>query len=411
MDDPGVTMRDKFSWYFFDHDDYEAAWNEGILTVDANVILDLYRYNQSTREALLTALESFKGRLWISNQTANEFIKNRRLVITETRNDFDKAKKPLVDLEKALSAAIHEIRSCRVIPRELSDSLDTKVREACKSIRDAIDQERDKAPDFEQEDEVVRRLEAALGDSIGKEPDNLKELLEEAERRKDEKIPPGYMDDGKDGTGFAGDFLMWREILSYGKESGRSMILVTSETKEDWWEKKSGRTLNPRLELLKEAYQETGNKILIYHTDRFLMLHQERTGGQSDETVLEEIREYSLAREPAVSVKQEVDSSDNTSNAGRLLISIARPVKNFTGTGRLEPNLLSPPDVTARLTEGPSGAPMVRIRANTGTTFNFNIHVHSNEQGKLLPVGDYLLEYQASCGEYGQDASDEAASE
>lgn len=44
-------MRDKFPWYFFEKDDYEAAWSDGILTVDANVILDLYRYNQSTREA------------------------------------------------------------------------------------------------------------------------------------------------------------------------------------------------------------------------------------------------------------------------------------------------------------------------------------------------------------------------
>ena len=47
----GVMMRDKFPWYFFEKDDYEAAWSDGILTVDANVILDLYRYNQSTREA------------------------------------------------------------------------------------------------------------------------------------------------------------------------------------------------------------------------------------------------------------------------------------------------------------------------------------------------------------------------
>lgn len=411
MNDPGVTMRDKFCWYFFDHGDYETAWNEGILTVDANVILDLYRYNQSTREALLSALESFKGRLWISNQTANEFIKNRRVVITETRNDFDKAKKPLDDLEKALSAAVDAIRACRVIPRELSDSLDGKVREACQSLRDGIDSERTKAPDYDQDDEIVLRLEVALEDGIGKQPDNLEELIKEAERRKNEKIPPGYMDEGKDGTGFAGDFLMWKEILSHGKESDRSMILVTSETKEDWWEKKSGRTLNPRLELLREAYQETGKKILIYHTDQFLKLHQERTGGKSDETVLEEIREYSLAREPAVSVKQEVDNSDNTTNAGRLLISISRPVKNFTGTGRLEPNFLSSPDVSARLVESPSGAPSVRIRANTGTTFNFNVHVHSNEQGKLLPVGDYLLEYQASYGEFGQSVSDEIGPE
>lgn len=404
-------MRDKFSWYFFGDADYEAAWNEGILTVDANVILDLYRYNQSTREALLAALESFKGRLWISNQTANEFIKNRRVVITETRNEFDKAKKPLEDLEKALTIAVDAIRSCRVIPRELSASLDETVREACQSLRDGIDEERAKAPDYDHEDEIVRRLEAALDGGIGEQPGDLEDLLKEAERRKNEKIPPGYMDNGKDGVGFAGDFLMWSEILAHGKESGLPMMLVTSETKEDWWEKKSGKTLNPRLELLQEAFLKTGRKILIYHTDQFLKLHQERAGEKSDENVLEEIREYSLAREPAVYVKQEVDASENKSNNGRLRISIARPVRNFTGTGRLEPNFLSPPDVIARLIESPAEAPAVRIRANTGTTFNFNVHVHSDEQGKTLPVGDYLLEYEASCGENSQSGGEEPVAE
>ena len=38
-------MRDKFPWYFFSKDDYDAAWDSGILTVDTNVILDLYRYD------------------------------------------------------------------------------------------------------------------------------------------------------------------------------------------------------------------------------------------------------------------------------------------------------------------------------------------------------------------------------
>lgn len=400
-------MRDKFPWYFFEKGDYEAAWNDGILTVDANVILDLYRYNQSTREALLAALESFKGRFWISNQTAKEFIKNRRVVINDSRNDFDKAKKPIDDLEKTLSTTVESIKACRVIPKELSASLEEKVRDACRTIRGGIDEERTKVPDYDKEDEIVRRLEVALAGCIGAEPDDLADVIKEAEKRKNDKIPPGYMDDGKDGVGFAGDFLMWSQILSHGKEKGSQIILVTSETKEDWWEKKSGRTLNPRLELLHEAFKKTGKKILIYHTDQFLRLHQERTAGRSDETVLEEIREYSLAREPAVSVRQEVEFSEITSNRGRLRVSIARPVKNFTGTGRIEPNFPRPPDVVAKLIDSPLEAPHVRIRANTGTTFNFNIHVHSNEQGKMLPVGDYILEYEASCGSDDQNSGEE----
>jgi len=63
-------MRDRFPWYFVETKDYNEAWVSGVLTIDANVMLDLYRYNRETREALLKALESFKGRLWISHQTS-----------------------------------------------------------------------------------------------------------------------------------------------------------------------------------------------------------------------------------------------------------------------------------------------------------------------------------------------------
>lgn len=405
-------MRDRFPWYFLEQADYEAAWVKATLTVDTNVILDLYRYNKSTREALLAALESFKGRFWISHQTAKEFVKNRRIVITDMRNDFDKAKKPVGEVEKALAVAIDAIRGCRVIPKELSEGFKSEIENACAKLCNGIDKEQTEIPDYESEDEIVKRIEAALDGRIGDQPEDTSDDLKEAQRRRTEKIPPGYMDDSKDGLGFAGDYLMWKQILSYSKDNKVPVILVTSETKEDWWEKKSGRTLNPRLELLKEAYETTGQRVLIYHTDQFLRLHQERTKGAFDETILQEIREYSLAREPAVSVSQEVSFSEKNSNAGKLKIVIARPVKNFTGTGRLDPVFSASPQVEARVVQCPEGTPEIRVRAATGTTFNFNVHVHSDERGKMLPVGEYFLEYEASCerqseGAVGEDNAEQ----
>lgn len=103
-------MRDRFPWYFLETKDFDAAWDEGVLTTDANVLLDLYRYNKETREALLTALESFKGKFWISHQTSKEFVKNRRTVINDMANDFTKAQKPIADLEKEIQSATKAIQ-------------------------------------------------------------------------------------------------------------------------------------------------------------------------------------------------------------------------------------------------------------------------------------------------------------
>lgn len=219
-------MRDKFPWYFIDGEGCDAVWDKGILTVDANVILDLYRYNALTREAILTALEDFQERFWISHQTSKEFIKNRRAVISDIANEFANAEEPVSNIEKEIEKAASSIRSCRAIPKNLSEDFDREVRQACKNIREKIEDEQAKIPDFEQEDEIIERLEKALDGRIGSEPDNISEDIKEAQRRKDQKIPPGYMDSGKEGLGFAGDYLMWKQILSHCNETQSPMILV-----------------------------------------------------------------------------------------------------------------------------------------------------------------------------------------
>ncbi len=211
-------MRDRFPWYFLEKADYDKAWKKGILTVDTNVILDIYRYNKVTREAILAALESFKGRFWISHQTAKEFVKNRRVVITDMNNDFEKAQKPVDDVEKAIRSAMDDIRNCRIIPKELSEIFEAEAQKACKNIREAIVKERSEVPDYNKKDEIVQRLEAALDGRIGDQPTDILDDLKEAQRRKVERIPPGYMDDNKDGLGFAGDYLMWKQVLSHSKE-------------------------------------------------------------------------------------------------------------------------------------------------------------------------------------------------
>src|SRR5690606_36976856 len=163
----------------------------------------------------------------------------------------------------------------------------------------------------------------------------------------------------------------------------RPLILVTSEQKEDWWEKKGGKTLNARLELLQEAHEETGSIILIYQTERFLQIHQERAGEKANEDVLEDIREVSLQREPAVKIVQEYYFADDSRNSGRIRVLLSRPVRNFTASGRFDPNMTTPPSISAKVLSSPTETPNITLRANTGTIFDFNIHLHSAERGKV----------------------------
>ena len=63
----------------------EAELTEALRTatavVDANVLLNLYRYNEATRDDLLDVLQRLGDRLWIPHQVLREFWRNRLSVL------------------------------------------------------------------------------------------------------------------------------------------------------------------------------------------------------------------------------------------------------------------------------------------------------------------------------------------
>lgn len=59
-------MKNDFIWYFrADEKDTKSIWKNGLLTLDANVLLDLYRYHESTRNSILSSLQAFTIRVVI----------------------------------------------------------------------------------------------------------------------------------------------------------------------------------------------------------------------------------------------------------------------------------------------------------------------------------------------------------
>ncbi len=75
-------MRDVFPGYFTPTpDDFKQMWDEALVSVDANILLHVYRYSEPLRESLFKLLEKLGDRLWITPQAAEEFLRNRLTVI------------------------------------------------------------------------------------------------------------------------------------------------------------------------------------------------------------------------------------------------------------------------------------------------------------------------------------------
>lgn len=55
-----------------------AALAHGVVVVDTNVLVDLYRMNRQVREDMLTVLDALSDRLWVPHQVLIEFWRNQQ---------------------------------------------------------------------------------------------------------------------------------------------------------------------------------------------------------------------------------------------------------------------------------------------------------------------------------------------
>lgn len=256
-------MKNKFDWYLAPSEsELDIIWKDGILTVDTNVLLDLYRYHEDTRNSLLEVLQKFEGKKWISHQAATEFFRNRTKVIISSEKSFKQAQDEMEKLNASLNSSIAQLRGNRIIPSALPDELDRTIRPSILEAQSKIQEAKDGYPKFLRDDPILEKLldlfDGAVGDDFSDED---KERIEhQAEKRKNNKIPPGYLDDDKDEDRPYGDYYLWLQVIEHAKTAAKPIILVTSERKEDWWEKLSGKTTGPRPELAKEAKQFSGQR-------------------------------------------------------------------------------------------------------------------------------------------------------
>jgi hypothetical protein len=404
-------MKNKFAWYFPLSDaQIDEIWTNGILTVDTNVLLDLYRYHESTRSSLIESLKSFEGRKWLSYQASTEFIRNRTKVIISAEKTFKQAADEADKLNANLQSSINQLKGNRIIASEVTDELGGAIGDAIKKLRTQIQTAKENYPRFIQNDPVLAQVaelfDNAVGDPFSKEA--LEDATVTAEQRKVKNVPPGYLDKDKSEERPYGDYFLWRQILEKAKSENTSIVLVTSERSEDWWEIISGKTTGPRPEMLKEAFDFIGKPILIYQTDRFLEAALKRFSRPVSNEAIEEIRAVSTlrtAQQNAVTlIEQVVTTSSSSISRGYLRAQLNRPLRSFTVSGHFEPNMEAVPAITVKVIEAPGGVPDHRIKAGTGTMHDFNVHLSAEGTGTMFPEGEYNIYYDATCAKIIEDS-------
>lgn len=284
-------MKSLFPGYYFrSSEDLRSLWSRACFVLDANVLLNLYRYSPVTRENLFRAIGFVEDRLWISYQAASEFHSNRIAEIARQAKKYDNISK---DADKLLES----LDNTRAHPFVPETALST-MRDSVESLKESLVQAKTTQIQLLRDDDILNRITRLIGEHVGDAPttDEHSTAISCAEARTAKGTPPGCKDAKKDGDRKYGDAIMWLQILDYAKTNKRDIIFVTDDSKDDWWLSERGETLGPRPELLKEFIDFTGHDFHMYDPTRFIEYATNEMGRSVSQESLEETRAVSARR-------------------------------------------------------------------------------------------------------------------
>ena len=72
-------------------------WKNSHITFDTNVLLNLYRYSESTKNSLIDLIKKIEDRVFLTHQVGLEFNRNKYEIIAAQENAH---KHFLIDLKK-----------------------------------------------------------------------------------------------------------------------------------------------------------------------------------------------------------------------------------------------------------------------------------------------------------------------
>jgi len=329
-------MKDMFAGYYSPQEDQlEALWSEALIVLDTNVILDLYRLPQDAQRQLFNLLDLLSKRLWIPHHVALEYQRRRLGVISSVQDDsksvvdklsesFQRLRKQIVDLQLGK-------RGVEDLAQPLIDSMDESFKKLVLVAGRALDGQLDPL----SHDPIRDRLGGILNGRVGKAPADQKTVdawSRTASTRFLARMGPGYKDADKSkefptfmsgGLCYEkkfGDFYLWRQMLDQVElTQGSSLIFVTRDVKEDWWEHVGKIKAGPLPELCAEIMNAGASGFWMYTLNEFLSEAERRL----------DFKLSDQARADIEAVESEVNSSENA------LISSVGGFSQFSRTAQI----------------------------------------------------------------------------
>lgn len=388
-------MKGMFPGYFANNvESLKGIWEECLFVLDANVLLNLYRYSSETSSELFEIFTLLQDRLWVPHQVAKEYLSNRVSAISQQVKVYDEALKGLAELKKAFENPkqhpfISEggmqsfLESHLILAHELGES---KGRYLARVERDDI------------KDRLEKLLDGKVGSGLTNE--EALEVISQGADRYSQKIPPGYKDAKKGGDSEVlddklrpfGDLIVWTQTIQKAKKDNVPVIFVTGDSKEDWWTIYSGKPLEPHPQLVDEFVRDVGQGFYMYLPEVFMEKANEYLERVTSQRAVEEIV---VAREEDES--QVIDSLRMRNRAGEVVYGSAAEVI-FEECARVEKelsllmSLMSTAEAKLEITQSDQDDLLARqalsLKGSSGadTPHSINLNARIRDNASILNV-------------------------
>lgn len=291
----------------------QNIWDNGFISLDTNVLFNIYRYSDETRKELIRVIKKYSSQLWLTNHSAFEFHKNRISVISDQIVIYEETIKTFNKLENDIIKNLKTPHLSKTVLKQFEKTIKATTKD--------LDKKKAFYKKLLLNDTILTTISAVFNNKVG-DAFTLEEIVKiekEGEDRYKKKIPPGFKDNDKSENKY-GDLIIWKELIKKAKSVNKPFILIIDDIKEDWWLRTQGQTISPRQELAQELYKEAQQVFHLYTPDRFLEFAS-KTDTVKQETI-DEVRE----------IRAENYSSVYTNNDLSNQIYSSSPLADFIKT-------------------------------------------------------------------------------
>ena len=269
------SLTSGFEYYFRpDQDRVRMAFKSGLIVLDTNVLLNVLRYSPSARRELLQVLADVAERCFVPHQVAFEYNRNRVQVVSDRRVELDGIAQEVLAIRGDLRILVNKLTRRQTLSSPDAERLEEAVTVFFAALADAQAEaagKYDLKPEaiVGRKDEWTERLEVILANRVADKPSDEVLAIDraEGERRKSEKLAPGFKDKEN------GDYLWWAETLRHPSLSGRALLVVSDDAaKGDWRFEVQGFAIGPHPILAEDVAKAGGTDLILLTTPELLQL-------------------------------------------------------------------------------------------------------------------------------------------